>query len=1040
MQVPSVYPLYHVHIHTFVETGDGLSSVTDSSQDPIEFTCALSQQLMEDPVCILDEPRHTYERRFIQDWFQACRARNRQPTSPMTRRVVSESLVENLELRSRMFRDWHQSALLIPQTKSILSLREVFAQLDPLRDILSQTLNGWQPPQVVVIGQEGTGKSSILERLAMMSLFPRAEGICTRVPIHVRLRNAEVAQAPSLEVFNVATNTSEEGPHTLPLEWGAVEVSEKMDEILQREHGRRTGVSMERIIIVRVEGPLVPSIDLVDLPGLVALPREQEAQTRALVERHVAEHGACSIYLVAVPASDDPRNSTAMTLVERLGLQDRTLGVFTMCDEVQQRRLPALRRYLGIDPRPQADDDAGGSEQVLLEANGWVATSNRPAEQRAGDTATRGQRLRAQASAEEAILEAKLPGAVAAGQASCGALVRRLNTLFLRYLRTTWLPATLNRLREAEQAVEERAGDLGLPAITSVADRALGRRLACSTAREAIERQADKLMRECCAEVLEPLRQRLTGSVPVSRTAPARAVRVVLSAERAEVDAACRAAAATWSERWLAGLRQVLVEEPPPPRQLAGALRRRRADYEEDGGAGFRLRRFPSFVEAVERRAADLLEGGKEAMLAGAARCADAFYACGSPHVRVKTRLEADQATVELERDVAALSEGVALPFLLYGDPVEPLTGALEGVAGAVEDWVETCAAERGQLARRSELLVRAREGIIRLTLLQAVVLEHLKKVFSVDWSPDGRQLAVADQGTVALWDPVVGSRLETLCIGGNHYCSAAFYSPDGTLLACCCMNDLVIFSLASRSVLNCLNRPSFVRSVSWRPNQQQLLYCQGDSLHLWTLESGSVTVLEAQAGQEGTDNVLTAAYNFNGNLFAVARSSCLQVFDSGTVSRVAVLNVRNCFEGVAWRQDSLLLAAGDGATIWLWNCLTWVVSARVSMDGIRSSSSLFRKSLAFSPDGRLLAKLTANGAVLLDVQSRSRVASLEGHSQSAQCLAFSPDSTLLATGSEDLTVRVWPVPPPALETSQSRGSGAADGAATARAVRRRVG
>jgi GTPase SAR1 family protein len=66
----------------------------------------------------------------------------------------------------------------------------------------------------VVLGQESTGKSSILERLAMMSLFPRAETICTRVPIHVRMRNTATATAttPTTEAFNERTRTTEDGP------------------------------------------------------------------------------------------------------------------------------------------------------------------------------------------------------------------------------------------------------------------------------------------------------------------------------------------------------------------------------------------------------------------------------------------------------------------------------------------------------------------------------------------------------------------------------------------------------------------------------------------------------------------------------------------------------------------------------------------------------------------------------------------------------------------------------------------------------------
>ncbi len=60
---------------------------------------------------------------------------------------------------------------------SIHELRAVFQHLDPLRDLLTATLEGWQPPQLVVIGQESSGKSSVMERLAMMPIFPRSDGL-----------------------------------------------------------------------------------------------------------------------------------------------------------------------------------------------------------------------------------------------------------------------------------------------------------------------------------------------------------------------------------------------------------------------------------------------------------------------------------------------------------------------------------------------------------------------------------------------------------------------------------------------------------------------------------------------------------------------------------------------------------------------------------------------------------------------------------------------------------------------------------------------
>ncbi len=81
---------------------------------------------------------------------------------------------------------------------------------------------------------------------------------------------------------------------------GAIDVRDKMKEILERENVQ---ISTERIIVVSVKSPYVPSIDLVDMPGLVTAPHQVKELTRQVVNEHITKHGAYSIFLATVPAS-----------------------------------------------------------------------------------------------------------------------------------------------------------------------------------------------------------------------------------------------------------------------------------------------------------------------------------------------------------------------------------------------------------------------------------------------------------------------------------------------------------------------------------------------------------------------------------------------------------------------------------------------------------------------------------------------------------------------------------------------------------------
>ena len=236
-----------------------------------------------------------------------------------------------------------------------------------------------------------------------------------------------------------------------------------MGELVEAEHGDLGGVCSTRIIVLTVEGPNVPSADLIDMPGLVASPEALATSTRALVQGYIDKHGTNSLYLFVVPAGESPRNSIATELIEKNKLQSRAFGVFSMCDDIGARSFVRFKKRLAATTAGETEAQGG----VFLEQHGWVATMNAPFDGERVDAGGSATRPLQQAHNEVEWFRSQGMGdMIGAGLASTNALVERLSGMFLVELLEMWAPTTLFRLAQEHARLNFKLACLGAPAVS----------------------------------------------------------------------------------------------------------------------------------------------------------------------------------------------------------------------------------------------------------------------------------------------------------------------------------------------------------------------------------------------------------------------------------------------------------------------------------------------------------------------------------------------------------------------------------------------
>lgn len=256
-------------------------------------------------------------------------------------------------------------------------------------------------PQIVVVGGQSSGKSSVLESIVGRSFLPRGTGIVTRRPLILQLYNTSSSTSTSRSKHTSDGHSSHDHKnHTSessggsgglvtpeePVEWGEFlhqrgrkyfDFTQIRQEIIietERMTGRNKGIDIKPIHL-KIYSPRVLSLTLVDLPGIAKVPvgdqpPDIEHQIRSMVLQYISNPNA--IILAVTSANTDLANSDAIQLAQQVDPTGvRTVGVLTKldlmdpgtdCADILMNLVIPLRRgYVAVVNRGQKDIDADKS-------------------------------------------------------------------------------------------------------------------------------------------------------------------------------------------------------------------------------------------------------------------------------------------------------------------------------------------------------------------------------------------------------------------------------------------------------------------------------------------------------------------------------------------------------------------------------------------------------------------------------------------------------------------------------------------------------
>lgn len=209
-------------------------------------------------------------------------------------------------------------------------MENLISIINKLQDVLPSHMfnTKFKLPQLVVVGSQSSGKTSIIESIVGKEFLPRGSGIVTRRPLILQLKNVSKGREWA-EFIHLPKQRFEDFS----------KVREEIEIETIRIAGKSKSISSEPIIL-KIFSPYVIDLTLVDLPGIVKVPISDQPhdihlQVRNLIMEYISNPNA--LILAITPGNTDIANSDGLQIAKEVDPNyQRTMGIITKMDLVEK--------------------------------------------------------------------------------------------------------------------------------------------------------------------------------------------------------------------------------------------------------------------------------------------------------------------------------------------------------------------------------------------------------------------------------------------------------------------------------------------------------------------------------------------------------------------------------------------------------------------------------------------------------------------------------------------------------------------------------